>query len=85
MLYYIIVILYNITIICHKYKYIFIENPRCASTSIYKNLSRYSDVATIMRTFKNHQTCNEVKNRVGKDIWNTYFKFALHSNDNNTN
>jgi len=82
-------------IISHKYKFIFIKSLKTAGTSIEVYLSQYCgehDVLTEIIPYVephqprnhdgyyNHMPANEIRQRVGLNIWNSYFKFCVERN-----
>tara|TARA_B000000475_G_scaffold241284_1_gene212006 strand:+ start:329 stop:982 length:654 start_codon:yes stop_codon:yes gene_type:complete len=83
-------------IISHKYKFIFIANPKTATQYVRKILEPFLDVTDdeISYLFKikkskyselnklrtEHIRAVDIKNIVGNKIWNTYFKFSFIRN-----
>ena len=83
-------------IISHKYKFIFIANPKTATQYVRKVLEPFLDVTDdeISYLFKikkskyselnklrtEHIRAVDIKNIVGNKIWNTYFKFSFIRN-----
>ena len=75
--------------ISHKKKFIFLANPRSASTSIRKILDPYSDISSKLISevdqnfpFYHHITALELKNifeKKGWD-WDSYTKFCIIRN-----
>lgn len=70
-------------IISHKYRFIYIRNPKTGSTSIENYLKRidpdciYSDETTIPY---GHQTYEQIKNILSDKIFNNYYKFGFMRN-----
>ena len=70
-------------IISHKYKFIYIRNPKTATSSIGKYLESIdpdcisSDKTTI---HYGHETYEEVKDLISKDVFDSYFKFTFMRN-----
>lgn len=64
--------------ISHRYKFIFLSKPRCASESIRAMLNNYSDIKSSQKPpFKHHISALELKqhfDEVGWK-WDEYFKF----------
>jgi len=82
-------------IISHKYKFIFVKTAKVAGTSIEVFLSQYcgpQDVLTPIfphvephsaRNYEgyfNHMPAHQIRERVGPEIWDTYFKFCVERN-----
>ncbi|NPD68131.1 sulfotransferase family 2 domain-containing protein [Lichenicola cladoniae] len=82
-------------IISHKYRFIFLKTTKTAGTSLEVFLSTVcaeTDVVTPFGNpfpphrprnfdgFYNHIAGDEVRTRVGDDIWNEYFKFCVVRN-----
>lgn len=66
--------------ISHKYKFIFLSKPKCASTSISKALNPYTDIfgSQSSRHYHHHVPVSILKQHfdgMGWD-WNSYFKFT---------
>lgn len=76
-------IMYIYMIISDKYKCIFIRVPKTGSTSI-EELWKQFDPDCILSDDDTppygHFKCSELKNIVGEEKWNTYFKFAFIRN-----
>jgi len=63
------------------YRFIFIENPKSGSTAILSALSRSLGIQPIQRDLKKqnaHLTCKEVKELVGLERWNSYYKVSTY-------
>ena len=82
-------------IISHKYKFIFIKSAKMAGTSIEVFLSECcgsEDVVTPIgpyvdphrarnyEGFYNHIIGDTIRERVGHEVWNTYFKLCVERN-----
>jgi hypothetical protein len=82
-------------IISHKHKFIFVKTVKTAGTSIEIFLSQHCgplDVVTPIiphvephyprnhQGYYNHMPAYEIRERVGLDIWNSYFKFCVERN-----
>jgi len=82
-------------IISHKYRFIFVKTLKTAGTSIEVFLSQRcgpDDVVTPIiphvephvprnhDNYYNHMPAAEIRTRVGRDIWRTYFKFCVERN-----
>ncbi len=82
-------------IVSHKHRFIFIKNGKTASTSIEVFLSRIcaaSDIVTPIHPavephcarnyegFYNRMSGAEVRERLGDEIWNRYYKFCVERN-----
>jgi hypothetical protein len=82
-------------IISHKYRFIFVKTLKTAGTSIEVFLSRHcgpDDVITPILPhvephrprnhdgFFNHMPAAVIRDRVGPDVWRTYFKFCVERN-----
>jgi len=73
-------------IISHKHKYIFLKSRKTAGTSIQTALEDYcgpKDLVLVggkITEINEHSKIGEVRKYVGKDIWNSYFKFAFTRN-----
>jgi len=69
--------------ISHRYKFIFLSKPRCASTFVRTILDPYSDIkSSSSAPFHHHATALELKlyfEQVGWD-WNDYFSFTTVRN-----
>lgn len=65
-------------LISHKHRFIFIHIPKNAGISMKLALMEAADdwesIAYV------HATASEVRNKVGRDIWDNYFKFAFVKN-----
>jgi len=70
------------TIISDKYKCIFVRNPKCASTSI-ENVFAALDENSVFYSLdedhiaNGHHSHDHIKQFVGEDKWNSYFKFGV--------
>ena len=74
------------TLISHKHRFIFLANPKCASTSIHEFLRPYSDKSYTLSVYQKplgtHSNARQVKKyieRKGKN-WNDYFVFTTIRN-----
>lgn len=82
-------------IISHKYKFIFIKTRKTAGTSIESYLSQYcgnKDILTPVyppveihkprnsNGFNNHMLASNVREIVGSEIWDNYYKFCVERN-----
>lgn len=82
-------------IISHKHRFIFVKTFKTAGTSIEVFLSRHcgpSDVLTPIlphlephrprnhEGYFNHMPAAEIRDRVGREIWQRYFKFCVERN-----
>jgi hypothetical protein len=82
-------------IISHKYRFIFVKTLKTAGTSIEIFLSQHcgpDDVVTpilphvephVARNhdgFFNHMPASEIRERVGPEVWRTYFKWCVERN-----
>lgn len=71
-------------LISHKYKFIFIHNPRTGGTSIRKMLYPCLSETDIKGSDNNpyyfHSTALELQQEIPSDIWNSYFKFVFVRN-----
>jgi len=82
-------------IISHKYRFIFVKTLKTAGTSIEVFLSQQCgplDVVTPILPhvaphlprnhdgYYNHMPAVEIRDRVGPDIWRSYFKFCVERN-----
>jgi hypothetical protein len=82
-------------IISHKYRFIFVKTLKTAGTSIEFFLSQHcgpEDVVTPIlphiephrprndEGFFNHIPAAAIRDRVGPDVWRTYFKFCVERN-----
>ena len=73
--------------ISHRYKFVFISKPKCASESIRKYLNPFSDVISSqeigLRCYHDHITMKEVKRCFFTDSqykWGEYFRFTTLRN-----
>ncbi len=69
--------------ISHKYKFIFISKPKCASSSIRHMLDEYSDIkSNDVYPFHHHVTAFELKTYFEKMGWNweEYYSFCTLRN-----
>lgn len=67
-------------IISDKYKCIFIRVPKTGSTSVEKMFLRFDPDCIISDDNKppyGHFRASQLRNMVGEDKWNTYFKFGF--------
>jgi hypothetical protein len=82
-------------IISHKHKFIFVKTVKTAGTSIEIFLSQHCgplDIVTPIiphvephaarnhEGYYNHMPAYEIRDRIGLDIWNSYFKFCVERN-----
>ena len=70
-------------IISHKYKFIYIKNPKSGSTSIEKYLKNIDpDCISTNEDIKpyGHETYEEIKELLSKEIFDNYFKFTFFRN-----
>ena len=82
-------------IISHKYRFVFVKTLKTAGTSIEVFLSQHcgpDDVLTPIlppvephrprnhEGFFNHIPAADIRDRVGPDVWRTYFKFCVERN-----
>lgn len=82
-------------IISHKHKFIFVKTVKTAGTSIEIFLSQHCgplDVVTPIiphvephfarnhAGYFNHMPAHAIRDRIGLDIWNSYFKFCVERN-----
>ncbi|MCB0501139.1 MAG: sulfotransferase family 2 domain-containing protein [Bacteroidetes bacterium] len=74
------------TLISHKHKFVFLANPKCASTSIHEFLRPYSDKAFTISVYQKplgtHAYAKEVKRYLEKRNykWEDYFVFTTLRN-----
>lgn len=74
------------TLISHKHKFVFLANPKCASTSIHEFLRPYSDKAFTISVYQKplgtHAYAKEVKRYLEKRNykWEDYFVFTTIRN-----
>ncbi|MEZ5003499.1 MAG: sulfotransferase family 2 domain-containing protein [Chitinophagales bacterium] len=74
------------TLISHKHKFVFLANPKCASTSIHEFLRPYSDKAFTISVYQKplgtHAYAKEVKRYLEKRDyqWEDYFVFTTIRN-----
>ncbi len=69
--------------ISHKYKFIFISKPRCASTTVRKILDPFSDIISSSEApYHHHATALELKLHFDEKgwNWNDYFVFTTVRN-----
>ncbi len=69
--------------ISHRYKFIFISKPRCASTMIRQALNPYSDIfSSSQPPYHHHTTALELKLHFDEQAWNwnDYFSFTTVRN-----
>ena len=70
-------------IVSHRKKFIFVSNPKAASTSIesvlavYQDLPGLNDVARSGYFSRRHLPAVEVSRAVGARIWSSYFTFGV--------
>jgi hypothetical protein len=82
-------------IISHKHKFIFVKTVKTAGTSIEVFLSQHCgplDIVTPIfptveshtprnhQGYYNHMPAYEIRNQVGPEIWDSYFKFCVERN-----
>jgi hypothetical protein len=82
-------------IISHQHRFIFVKTLKTAGTSIEVFLSQHCgplDIVTPIQPhvephrprnhegYFNHISAMEIRERVGRDIWNSYFKFCVDRN-----
>lgn len=70
------------TIISDKYKCIFVRNPKSASTSIENVFAALDENSVVNcldedRIANGHHSHDHIKQFVGEDKWNSYFKFGV--------
>lgn len=69
--------------ISHKYKVVFLSNPRCGSTSVRKMLNTYCDVfSQDTGPFYHHTTASDLKKTFEQQgwSWEEYYKFCVTRN-----
>lgn len=67
-------------IISEKYKFIFIAVPKTATTSIENALSKYGTTIIDRTVDGKHKTAKEIREELGEEVWNQYFKFSFVRN-----
>jgi hypothetical protein len=82
-------------IISHKYRFIFVKTLKTAGTSIEVFLSQHCGPADVLTPilphvephqarnydgYFNHTPAAAIRDRVGPDVWRTYFKFCVERN-----
>ncbi|MGR9108601.1 MAG: hypothetical protein ACU843_16910 [Gammaproteobacteria bacterium] len=82
-------------IVSHTHRFIFIKNVKAAGTSIEVFLSQFCQDADIVTPihpvvephrprnsegFYNHMPGAEIRERIGEDLWNSYYKFCVERN-----
>ena len=82
-------------IVSHRHRFIFLKTRKTAGTSIEIHLSQLCDEGDIVTPFGvpepghlprnaegyyNHMPSAEIRERVGRRIWNSYFKFCFERN-----
>ena len=60
--------------ICHQYKIIFIHIPKVGGESIRSFFSNDD------RNISKHATARQIRDYIGKDLWDEYFKFSFVRN-----
>ena len=69
--------------ISHKYKFVFISKPKCATTSVRKVLDQYSDIhSTDSYPYHHHSNAQELKWHFEEMNWewDQYYKFITIRN-----
>jgi hypothetical protein len=61
-------------IVSHKHKFILLKSYKTASTSIEDMLRPHIDEGELYPEAKQHMSPTEVRNDVGEEVWNSYFK-----------
>ena len=69
-------------VVSHEYKCIFIHIPRTSGTSIEKTLFEKNTASRNPNYWKKykHFKASQVREHVGEDVWNSYFKFSMVRN-----
>ena len=64
----------------HEHKFIFIHIPKNAGTSIRNSFEIEGYDKKVVKKNWPHDTCLEIKDYCGEEVWNEYFKFAFVRN-----
>ncbi|MBN9023834.1 MAG: hypothetical protein J0H08_17445 [Rhizobiales bacterium] len=78
-------------IVSHKHRFIFVHLGRTAGRSLTAALAPYCDPGDIVTPagkgtgrnhdgFERHFTAQEIRDRVGREVFDSYFKFAIERN-----
>ena len=63
--------------ISHEKKFVFVQIPKTATTSICKALYRFRNPDGLPP----HATIHEIREAIGEERYRTYFKFAIHRDE----